>query len=99
VSRPLVPTRPAFGRLLRRLRHQRHLSQHLLSLAAGYDGSYVHRLERGERTPSLATVVALAEVLALSYDDTCRLHIAAGYLPPGEWEWQDGQITQRKECA
>jgi hypothetical protein len=56
-------------------------------------------LEHGSRSPSLKTVVALAMELRLSHDETCRLHIAAGYLPPGDWVWRGDRILRapRKE--
>lgn len=82
-----LPDLRQFGPLLAdlRTRHQPKLSQRELALLAGYDASYVRRLEDGRRQPSRDTVAALCAVLDLDTLDWARLHVAAGYLPPGAW--------------
>lgn len=52
-----------FGRNVRRLREALGFTQEALGAAAGLDRSYVGGVERGERNPSLSTIVRLARVL------------------------------------
>ena len=56
----------AFGRVLRELRLRKKLSQETLALRAGLDRTYPSLLERGQRQPTLAVVLAVAEVLEVS---------------------------------
>jgi transcriptional regulator with XRE-family HTH domain len=56
----------AFGRVLRELRLRKKLSQEALALRAGLDRTYPSLLERGQRQPTLAVVLAVAEVLEVS---------------------------------
>ncbi len=51
---------------LRTLRAQKKLSQETLARKAGISVSYVSMLERGARTPPLATLEALAKALGVS---------------------------------
>jgi transcriptional regulator with XRE-family HTH domain len=80
----------SFGGLLIYLRGERGLSQFALSVACGWPGNYVNRLESGKVSPSRETIAALATGLALDADDTGRLYVAAGLLPPGQWIWLHG---------
>jgi transcriptional regulator with XRE-family HTH domain len=75
----------SFSGLLADLRERAEWSQHRLGLLAGYDGSFVCKLESGARQPSRDTVAALAEVLDCTPGDASRLFVAAGLLPPGRW--------------
>jgi transcriptional regulator with XRE-family HTH domain len=52
-----------FGTVVRARRHAAGLSQEALAVAAGLDRTYISMLERGERTPSLGTVLMLARAL------------------------------------
>ncbi|MEK2607962.1 helix-turn-helix transcriptional regulator [Pseudomonas shirazensis] len=54
----------AFGRVFRRLRVERGLTQESFDPAASV--RYVRNLEKGEYSPSLATVRGLCDVLAVS---------------------------------
>jgi transcriptional regulator with XRE-family HTH domain len=54
-----------FGRTVRRLRIQRHLSQEQLAEAARISRNYVSDIERGTRNPSLVAIIALARALAV----------------------------------
>ncbi len=54
-----------FGDVLAEVRITRQLSQSRLAQAAGFDHSYISRLEAGKRKPSRAAVLALAEVIML----------------------------------
>jgi transcriptional regulator with XRE-family HTH domain len=53
----------AFGDVLRRLRKKRKLSQDELGHQSGYHRTYISQLERGEKSPSLRTIVNLASTL------------------------------------
>lgn len=52
-----------FGRKLRKIRTRKGLSQEALSKEAGLDRTYVGKIERGEKSPSLDTIEKLADVL------------------------------------
>lgn len=58
--------RRAFGRVLRRLRSERGLSQEGLAESAGYHVNHVSYLERGRRSPTLYAVFQLARALEVS---------------------------------
>lgn len=55
----------AFGRRLSRLRLARGLSQEELAFRCGLHRTYVGAIERGEKSPTLNTVVALAAGLGV----------------------------------
>jgi transcriptional regulator with XRE-family HTH domain len=81
---PLVTDRPgsiAFAQLLRECRDRRRLSQSRLAEAAGFDHSYVSRLESGTRMPTRDAVLKLAEALALDEGERDALLAAAGFMP------------------
>lgn len=54
-----------FGRNVRKLRHDRGLSQEALAEAAHLDRSYIGGIERGERNPALKTILGLANALGV----------------------------------
>ena len=60
---PLSGPEKAFGQALREVRESRDLSQERLALEAGFDRTYISLVERGVRSPTVRTVVKLAEVL------------------------------------
>jgi transcriptional regulator with XRE-family HTH domain len=62
----------AFGQVLRTLRTDRGLSQEALSLACGRHRTYVSLLERGQNSPTLATVWMLADALDVSPAEMVR---------------------------
>jgi XRE family transcriptional regulator, regulator of sulfur utilization len=64
-----APIRRAFGRVLRARRRAVGVSQEALALEANLSPTFVKYLERGERMPTLATVMALAAVLGCSAAD------------------------------
>lgn len=70
-----------FGATLKAMREARCISQSKLAIAAGFDHSYVSRIEDGSRGASLVTVMALAEALELSDHETDELRQAAGFAP------------------
>jgi transcriptional regulator with XRE-family HTH domain len=55
-----------FGRRLRQLRESARVSQSALAVRAQLSGPYVGLLERGEREPSLSTIIKLARALGVT---------------------------------
>lgn len=55
-----------FANRLVQIREQRNLSQEALALLCGLDRSYIGRLERLERKPSLETVDKIAKGLEIT---------------------------------
>ncbi len=74
----------AFGRALRFAREQRAMSQSKLALAAGFDHSYVSRLESGSRQPTRDSVLTLSQVLKLDAGEEEELLHAAGFISVNE---------------
>jgi len=70
-----------FGELLRRYRESVRLSQSRLAQLAGFDHSYVSRLESGQRAPTREAVLRLAAAIGLSPAQRDSLLTAAGFLP------------------
>ena len=56
----------AFGATLRAARRRKGMTQEQLADAAGLDRTFPTLLERGLRTPSLGTLLRLAEALGIS---------------------------------
>jgi transcriptional regulator with XRE-family HTH domain len=56
----------SFGKILRRLRKDRRLSQEALSFEAGLDRTYISLLELGRRSPTLDSLVALSRALGVT---------------------------------
>jgi transcriptional regulator with XRE-family HTH domain len=83
-----------FGGLLADLRERRGPSQFALSVACGWPANTVSRLEAGTRKPTHAMLDELGIALGLDADDTGRLYVAAGVLPPGAWVWCDGWVIR-----
>src|SRR5690606_29584293 len=69
--------RVEFGRLLKDLREERGLSQAQLALDSGLDQTFVSLLERGRRPPSLISVLAPCDALAVEPDVLVRRLMAA----------------------
>ncbi|MDA8093962.1 MAG: helix-turn-helix transcriptional regulator [Betaproteobacteria bacterium] len=59
----------AFGRALRQLRRQKHLSQEDLGFDAGLARTYISLLELGQRSPTLDTLIALCAALDVSLSE------------------------------
>jgi transcriptional regulator with XRE-family HTH domain len=53
----------AFGRVLREVRLDRGLSQEEFGFRSGYHRTYISFLERGKKSPSLGTIMDLAQTL------------------------------------
>lgn len=70
-----------FAPLLREYRDRRRLSQSRLAEAAGFDHSYVSRLESGTRMPTRDAVSKLAEAMGLVEGERDALLASAGFMP------------------
>lgn len=70
-----------FGPELKRHREAARLSQTRLADLAGFDHSYVSRLESGTRQPTREAIGRLASALAVTGPDYDRMLAAAGFLP------------------
>jgi transcriptional regulator with XRE-family HTH domain len=70
-----------FGGVLKEFREARKVSQSKLALRAGFDHSYVSRLESGARTPTRDAVDQLATALELTGIQHDELLVSAGFLP------------------
>jgi transcriptional regulator with XRE-family HTH domain len=92
-----------FGGLLADLRERRGLSQQEFATVfggpIGCTVDYAQFLESGRAQPSAETVALAASTLSLDADDTGRLYVAAGLLPPGNWCWVDGWVIRPSEEA
>lgn len=58
-----------FGKTLRTLRTQRHLTQEELAFESGLDRTYISLLELGHSSPTLDTLYALSGALGISLVD------------------------------
>jgi transcriptional regulator with XRE-family HTH domain len=70
-----------FAPMLREYRDRRRMSQSRLAKAAGFDHSYVSRLESGTRMPTRDAVVKLADAMSLNDNERDGLLAAAGFMP------------------
>lgn len=70
-----------FGKVLKGFRENRRVSQSKLAERAGFDHSYVSRLESGARTPTRDAVEQLSQALELDRIQQDELLAAAGFLP------------------
>jgi transcriptional regulator with XRE-family HTH domain len=57
--------RAILGKNVRRLRHQRKLTQEQLAFEAEIDLTYVGGIERGKRNPSLLVMARIAKALSV----------------------------------
>lgn len=70
-----------FGKTLKHYREARRVSQSKLAERAGFDHSYVSRLESGARTPTRDAVEQLSRALELGRVQQDGLLASAGFLP------------------
>lgn len=70
-----------FGWALKRHREARRVSQSRLAERAGFDRSYVSRIESGSRYPSRDAVCQLAEALGLDTAARDELLAMGGFMP------------------
>jgi transcriptional regulator with XRE-family HTH domain len=71
----------SFAAALRQAREAQGLSQSRLAARAGYDHSYVSRLESDSRSPTRDAVISLSNAMGLDDFRRDRLLAAAGFLP------------------
>jgi transcriptional regulator with XRE-family HTH domain len=71
-KRATVSPEVAFGRVLRRIRESRSLSQEELAARSGYHRTYIGQLERGEKSPSLRTLFNIAGALDVKASEIVR---------------------------
>ena len=62
---PTVGPEKAFGLALRQLREAKGVSQEQFAFEAGLDRSYMSMVERGLRSPTMRTVLRLADTLGV----------------------------------
>ena len=65
----------AFGEVLKELRREAGLSQDALAEKADLERTFISFLERGERQPTISTIIALASALRIDADEMVRLTI------------------------
>jgi transcriptional regulator with XRE-family HTH domain len=72
----------AFGRVLQRHRRAKGLSQERLAVVSRLDRTFISLLERGQRQPSLSTLLRVAKALDVSAADLVsqveELQVAGG---------------------
>jgi transcriptional regulator with XRE-family HTH domain len=73
-----------FGRVLRDLRKQAGLTQEQLGFEAELERNYISMLERGERQPTLTTLMKLARPLHRKASQLVALVETAFDDPPGK---------------
>lgn len=61
-----MDTRKAFGKKIRKLREDRHLSQEDLAEITGLHRTYISGIERGIRNPTLMIIAKFAKALQTS---------------------------------
>ncbi len=81
VVKPHSEQQNLFAPYLREMRERSRLSQSRLAEAAGFDHSYVSRLECGSRMPTREAVLKFSDALCLSEHDRDGLLASAGFLP------------------
>lgn len=69
----------SIGRNIRQYRLECDLRQEDLAAATGLSANYIGMVERGEKTPSLETLVAILNVLHISADMVLTDVVESGY--------------------
>ncbi len=72
--------REALGKRIREERKKAHLTREILSEKADITPYYLGEIERGEKTPSLEVLVAIANALNVSCDSLLRDILVAGAI-------------------
>jgi transcriptional regulator with XRE-family HTH domain len=70
--RTLRQREKAFGLVLQEIRRERNLSQEQLGFDSGYHRNYIGLLERGLKSPSLSTIMDIAETLEVPAAEILR---------------------------
>jgi len=58
-----------FGNKVKELRESRNMTQESLALEIDVDKSYIGRIERAERYPTLNTIIKIADALGIKVKD------------------------------
>lgn len=58
-----------FGQRISELRKERGISQEVLAFNCGFDRTYIGYIERGEKSPTINTIVKLANGLNITLHD------------------------------
>src|SRR6266850_236643 len=69
---PNTPEKRAFASVLVELRERRGLTQEQLGFESGYHPKYISLLERARFSPSLTTILELADALTISASEMIR---------------------------
>ena len=69
-----IPQQRALGRAVREVRARRGLSQETLGFRAGLHRNYVGAVERGEINPTLKTLIALTDGLAVPLSELVEVY-------------------------
>lgn len=72
-----------FGEVLRRHRTLKDISQEELAHQAGVDRTFISRLERGIRQPTITTLIGLGQALGISAGELAQ-EVEAEYLRPSQ---------------
>ena len=94
-----------FPQVLREARNRTRFSQSRLAERAGFDHSYVSRLESTvtqsdyQRKPSRGTVYKLARAMQLGVIDTDTLLVAAGYMPDDPGSLVEAEPVVAASCS
>ncbi|MCL2021282.1 MAG: helix-turn-helix domain-containing protein [Betaproteobacteria bacterium] len=73
-----------FGEILRHHRSEKNISQEELAYRAGVDRTFVSRLERGIRQPTITTLIGLGRALGVPAADLVR-ETEKEYLRQGDF--------------
>ena len=84
-----------FGAVLQRHRLSQHISQEELAFQAGVDRTFVSRLERGVRQPTITTLIGIGQALGVPAADLLR-ETEKEYLRQGR-QAVHGLARQEKE--
>ncbi len=79
---PDVGPEKAFGLALREFRKSKEISQERLGFEAGFDRTYISLIERGINSPTIRTLVRLANVLQV--EPSAIVRRMEGLLAPPE---------------
>ena len=78
----------AFGRALRKLRKNRHMSQEVLAFEAGVERNYISLLELGRNSASVKVIFKLAGALGLRPNQL--IEAAENEMPQSNGDLQKG---------
>jgi transcriptional regulator with XRE-family HTH domain len=87
-----------FGEVLHRYRSERDISQEELAFEAGVDRTFISRLERGIRQPTITTLIGLGQALNVSAADMVK-EAEKLYLKQmkSEAELGAGEVKEKKK--